>query len=101
MQLIKIRDCPYCKKQAFKCWEFFIVASPFWMTKRCRYCNKQLRFNYNLFYRILLFIAIAIGIRKLIDFFVSFEFVFFDAILYLVFVLIPLRTGGRLVKEGE
>jgi len=94
-------ECPYCKKQALRVWEIFIFPSPFWIHRRCISCNRKVRFNFNLYFQIVLFIFLAVIIRKLIDFVISFDFFLFDALLYFLFILIPLLSGKKIILHAD
>ena len=64
-------------------------------------CNRKLRFNFQLFYRITIFVLLAAIFRYVIDLLISFDSLIFDIVLFLIFILIPLLSGKSLVLESK
>jgi len=98
---MKGMDCPKCGQQVLKLWEFFIFPSPFWLSKRCRNCSAKVGFDFNTVYQIILCFILAMLARGLIDRIVSFEFVLFDVVILIVFILIPFYRGKKLFLLKE
>ena len=89
-------ECPNCREQVLKLWEFFIFPSPFWLTKRCRNCNIKVGFDYNVVYQVVLFFILAMIVGWLIETVISFEFILIDVAILLFFILVPFFMGKKL-----
>ena len=94
-------ECPYCDKQVSKLWEIFVLFSPFWINRRCMYCNHKVRLNPKTLTKVLLTICLCIIFRMIIDKIISFDFILFDVFLYIFFIYLPFFFGSKLFIKKE
>ena len=96
---MKLLECPHCKKQAFKLWEIFIFPSGFWLGRKCRHCNKQVRINYNTVYSFVICLIIGIILANVVDKLFSIKSDIVSIAILILFINIPLFLGKRLFLE--
>ena len=98
---MKFLECPHCKNQAFGLWEIFVFPSGFWLGRKCRHCNKQVRINYNTVYSIVVCLIIGIVLANVIEKLFSVKSYMVDISIIILSINIPLFLGRKLFVEEE
>ena len=93
---MKFLECPHCGRQAVRIWEIIFFPSPFWLLKTCRYCKTKIRFNYKTIKKFVAFMIVAIVVGNVVIRLFSINSTWFEAVLLLCFICIPVIGGDKL-----
>ena len=77
----------------------FIFPSPFWLRKACRYCAKEIRFDFRTIRFIAYSLILGLILGNVIDGLIPTNSIVFDAVFLVVFACIPIFLGRRLFCE--
>lgn len=95
---MKFLECPTCKKTAVKIWQLFVVPSPFWLLKRCQYCQEHLKYNWHTIMQLMVYFIVGQAIAFL---FKDIAPYFIRCIIFIFVTLVPLIVGKRLFCRDE
>jgi len=94
-------ECPYCKKEVLRLWELFIFISPFWLTRTCRNCSNTVKFDFNVVIQIMFSIILGVIFGRIVNIFISVDFILFNAFLLISFAYIPFLLGKKLFINNK